>query len=241
MIEQFNSLKNERKLELLYKAEAYIKAIWPGAEKQAKFIVEKAEKEQNVKKEFDNIGGGKVAARLFLIISAVLAVLWLMLPDGLLKFLAMFCLIPSVLIAVVSFCLVPGYRRTYEATAARIRELDVLIAASENELESVKKQNMDGFSIWYTLCPECKSPEDMRTFVRYFEGGRADTLKEAKNLLAQERYQGRMEQLSVEQIAAAEATRRAAERAESAARSASAQASVAATQARRAAYEAQRD
>ena len=240
MTEQFNALTKDRKLELLCKAEAYINAIHPGAKKQAQFLIEKEEKERSVKKDFSNVGGGKAAARLFLIISIVLAGLGLILPAGLLKFLAIFCLIPSILVTIISFCLIPGYKKTYETTATRLQELELLIADSEKELEAVKQQHIDGFSIWYTLCRECKLPNEIRIFVHYFESGRADTLKEAKNLFAQERHQAHMEQLSQEQIAAAAATRRAAERAESAALSASAQASIAATQARQAAYEARK-
>jgi len=228
MIEQFNAATNEKKLELLGKAETYINAIWPVAQNNAHLQIEKNEKEQSVKKEYENISGGKAAVRLFLIISAVLAFLWLILPEGLLKFLAIFCLIPSILMTIVSFFLAPGYKKTYEATAARLRELESLIAASEKELDAVKQQHMDGFSIWYTFCRECKSPRDMRAFVQYFESGRADTLKEAKNLLAQEHYQNRIESLSKEQIAASEAARLAADRAASAAASAASAASAAA-------------
>lgn len=229
MIEQFNALKKAKQLELLYKAEAYINAIWSSAEKQAVLLIEKEEKEQNLKKDFENIGGGKTAVGIFLGLSVALFLVWLILSARFLKFMAMFCLIPSVLMTVVRFFMVLGYKKTYAANAARIKELDTLIAAAENEIEAVKQRHIDGFSIWYTLCRECKSPQDIRSFIYFFESGRADTLKEAKNLFAQKSHQDHLEQLTREQIEVAEAARRAANQAVVAAQTAAAAASVAKT------------
>ena len=229
MIEQFNALNRVKKLELLYKAEAYINALRPVAEKEATLLIEKEEKEQTLKKDFENIGGGKTAVRIFLGISIVLFLAWLILPEGFLSFMAMFCLIPSVLVTVVTFFMVPGYKKTYEAKAARLKELEPLIAAARKETDAVKQQHNDGFSIWYTFCREYASPQDIRSFIYFFESGRADTLKEAKNLFAQKSHQDHLEQLTQEQIEVAEAARRAANEAASAARSAAAAASAAKT------------
>lgn len=229
MIEQFNALDRMKKLELLYKAEAYINAIQPVAEKEATLLIEKEEKEQTLKKDFDNIGGGKTTVCIFLGISIALFFVWLILSEGFFSFMAMFCLIPSLLVTVVSFFLVPGYKKTYEAKAARLKELESLIAAAKKETDAVKQQYNDGFSIWYTFCREYASPQDIRSFIYFFESGRADTLKEAKNLFAQKSHRDRLEQLTREQIKVAEEARRAANQAACAAQSAAAAASAAKT------------
>lgn len=227
MIEQFNAMTNKQKLELLYEAEAYIDAISPEAEKYARLVVEKEKTLQTAKEHLADIGSIKVAACLFLILSAVLAVLWLIFPDGLLKLLAKFCLLPSVLAIIISLCMILVNKKAYRAKAARLNELKTLIAASDKEIEAVKQQYINEYSIWYTFCQECSSPRDIRTFIHYFESGRANTLKEAKNLFAQERYQDQLNKLTLEQIDAAKAARRAADRAANAAQSAAAAASSA--------------
>lgn len=241
MIEAFNAATHDKKLEILYQAEDALNGFWPTAENYARLLVEKDEKDQIAKKEFENIGGGKKATRFFLILSAVLAVLGLILPAGLLNFLAMFFLIGSVLMVIGCLVMSSSYKSNYKTASARIKELEPLIAAADKEVTALKQQYAQGFVIRDELCPECKNPQTLRAFIGYFESRRADTLKEAKNLFAQELHQNRMEKLSQEQISAAIEARHAAERAASAANAASTAASNAATQARWAAYEARKD
>ena len=227
MIEAFNAAAYDKKLEILYQAEDALNGLWPAAENCARLLVEKDEKEQAAKKEFENIGGGKKATRFFLILSAVLAVLGLILPEGLLNFLAIFFLIGSVLMVIGCLVMSSSYKSNYKTASARVKELEPLIAAADKEVNAIKQRYAQGFAIRDALCPECKNPQTLRAFISYFESRRADTLKEAKNLFAQEMHQNRMEKLSQEQISAAIEARRAAERATSAAQSAAAAASAA--------------
>ena len=230
MIEHFNNASREQKLAGLYKAEEYINSIHPYAENYAHLLIEKEDTERSAKKAQEDVAGGKSAVRFFVILSTVLAVLWLALPEGLLKFFVIFCLIPSALMSVVMFCItLPGYKKAYAAAVSRLQELPALLAVAEKEVEAVKQQHIAGFSIWYELCRDCKNPRTMRQFISYFESGRAETLKEAKNLLAQEQHQGRLEELSKEQIITAENARQAAERAARNAQSAASAAAAAQT------------
>ncbi len=241
MIEQFNSLTRERKLELLYKAEAAIKAIWSAAEAYAPLVVEAENLRESIKTHTADIPSYRAATRFFLIVAAVLAVIHTILPGYALKiFVVIFLLAPSLLGAVICQFLKPT-RKSIDAQKEELRLLETQIAAEEKKIEAVKQEYADGHSLQYALFPEYKSPEELRLLISFFENGRADTLKEAKNLLEQVRQQKRMETLSREQIAASNAARRAAERAESAANAASTAASNAATQARWAAYEAKKD
>lgn len=241
MIQLFNTSTKEKKLEVLYTAEKAYNAIWTAAEKCAPLIIEIEDCKKSIETDTAAIPSYKAASRFFLIIAAVLGVIYMIIPGDFLKtFLLVVLLIPSLLGALIVQFLKPSTTRI-DANTQRVRQLELQLADAEKEVEAVKQQNLEGMVIRQELFPECKSPQAVRTFIRYFESGRADSLKEAKNLFAQEQYQGRMEQLSKEQIATAEAARRAAERAESAANSARAAAESADTQARWAAYEARKD
>lgn len=241
MIEQFNSLAREQKLQLLYKAETALSAIWSAAEPYARLVVEAEDLKKSIESDTANIPSYKAATRFFLIVAAVLAVIHMILPGRILKILlVIFLLAPSVLGAAICQFLKPN-QKNIDANKEKLSQLELQITAEEKKVEAVKLEYADGHSIQRVLFPECYNPELVRQFISYFESGRADTLKEAKNLFAQAQQQKHMEALSREQIAASNAARRAAERAESAAHTASAAASNAATQARWAAHEARKD
>lgn len=241
MINHFNESSKEKKMEVLYTAEREFNNVWTASEKVVLLQYELKDCKKEIEEAKPRIIAFRIVAIAFLIAGAVLACLAIILSETLLGLLPMFLWFPCLLGSVLTF-LIPYrlYKKDLDQNTKKLPELKLQLADAEKLEKEVKEQNITGMVIRSELCPECNTPQELRMFIGYFESGRADSLKEAKNLFAQERHQLQMQKLTREQIAASEAARQAAERAEEAARSAQNAAKSAQTQATWAAYEARR-
>ena len=237
MIKLFNESTKEKKMEVLYTAEKAFNNVWTAVEKSVRLEYDIQDCKEAIKAGRPGTMAFKIVAIAFLVAGAVLALLSIILSNTLLGLLPKFLWGPCLLMGALTF-LIPYrlYKKDLSENTKKLPQLELQLADAERLEAEVKEQNQIGMAIHRELCPECENPQEFRMFVGYFESGRADSLKEAKNLFAQERHQIQMQKMTQEQIAASEAARMAAERAENAANSAVIAAQNAETQARWAAW-----
>lgn len=128
-------------------------------------------------------------------------------------------------------------KKTEKKEAAALKELEVQIPQAEARLEQLKTEHAIDMKIRQVIFPqECLDPKYMRTFVSYFENGRASSLKEAYALFDELLHRERMEGYAQDQVQAARAAEYAAQNAANAANQAAANANQAKSSADWAAY-----
>lgn len=144
------------------------------------------------------------------IVIAVLTVLftYISTTDGLLlpflcsilSFLGRFILVVSIFLAifmtVVSKHNIKKYKEEHSKLLAALDE-------ANKQLEECGKRCDEAIGLIQYFCPkECYDPRNLRKYISFFEDGRADTIKEARNLFDEYMHRERMEQKADAQYAA---------------------------------------
>lgn len=117
-------------------------------------------------------------------------------------------------------------RKAAKKCEQKLPGLKAEAAAAHEQVERMKQQYKTDMLIRQWICPEqCWKPQYLRTFVSYFEDGRADSLKEAYALFDEMLHREKMEGMAQDQVRHAQAAESAAYAAMNAANQAAADAS----------------
>lgn len=236
-----SSMDRVQLLNLFTRAEAAYHKVMPASE-----YFENLKREQKEKQELVE----KAKSKAFLvgvIVAAAIAVLSLIFiisssrtdafSGFFRKVFGVIGLIAAVVVFAVTLSSKISTKKAAAAAAVRLEELAVLIPQADQKLTELVQENNNDLSIWRHVCPkECWDARYLRTFVSYYEDGRADSLKEGYALFEEMLHRERMEGLAQEQVRSAHAAEAAANAAANAANRAAADASQAKTAANNAAY-----
>ncbi len=216
-------------IKLLHRMEVSLGEMWPIAERvvklekedEEKYKIEPAEYEQKLKIE-------RKITNITLVAFAVISVVFL-------TFMSVIGLIVGIVVAT-------WWKRSrndeLKEYIERRSKHQAELAEARKELEEWRKRCDDDIALMPYFCPKgCyNGPQYMRKYVSFFEEGRADTIKEARNLFDEWMHRKRMEQKADAQYAATQEAIAAANAARVAADSAATTASQAKASADRAAY-----
>lgn len=213
-----SSMDRVQLLNLFTRAEAAYHKVMPASE-----YFENLKREQKEKQELVE----KAKSKAFLvgvIVAAAIAVLSLIFiisssrtdafSGFFRKVFGVIGLIAAVIVFLVALSNKINTKKAAAAAAVRLEELAVLIPQADQKLTELVHENNNDLSIWKNVCPkECADARYLRTFVSYYEDGRADNLKEGYALFEQMLHRERMEGHAQEQVRAAQAAEAAANRA----------------------------
>lgn len=223
-------------LTMLKTVEANYNKVYPCAERYARISVDKS---TSMTKRDSAKAEGKIQM-ITLIIFSVAAVVLFILSAGagtfgsfVLKFLGL----GAVVCAVIQLVMMIGNKSNVKKLEKTIAELTVQLSEAEAELNKMKEVYTADMLIRQWVCPaECQNPRYLRQFISFFENGRTDSLKEARNLFDEFMHRERMEKMAANQVSAARAAEAAAHDAMRAAQNAEVTASSAKNAADWAAY-----
>lgn len=198
-------------LKILYQIERATEATYPLTSRFAKLFVEKQENEDARKKKLEECSASKKLCPVLFIATAVIGLLAFVVFNSHLLKLVFFLVL---LFAIASLFGGSGYKKELTQIEENIKKLDSEIDTVLTQLVQVKKEHQSALSLRATMCPtECSEPRYMRLYISFLETGRADTLKEAKNLFDEHLHRERLEQNVTAQIEMSRKAYEAAERA----------------------------
>ncbi len=234
-INQVNTEMTKAELiKLLHRMESALGEKWKYTERVVrleedgkKYLREPADYEKDLKKEVK-------AVYIAVIIIAVLTALFkgVSMTGGLkaflCKLLSFFGVTALVICIIVAIWETVTLKRDIKKYNAERPKFFADFAEANKQLEECSKRCDEAIALIPYFCPkECYDPRKLRKYISFFEEGRVDTIKEARNLFDEWMYRERMEQktdMQLEEtqnaIAAANAARAAAENAANTARQA---------------------
>ena len=226
-------------LEMLHQIERATVATYPLTSRFATLFVAKQENEAIQKKATENYAGGRKLSPIAFVIAAIIGLLaFVILEEGLLSVLMGFLFFPTLLFAIGSVVVTAGYKKELTRSETNIKQLDSEMDVVLTQLAQVKQTHQEALALRPTMCPnECSDPKYMRLYISYLETGRADTLKEARNIFDEHLYRERMERKITEQIDMSRQAYEMAERAADAAYAARNAANYAAVKAQQTSYD----
>lgn len=228
-----SSMDRVQLLNLFTRAEAAYHRVMPASEYFENLKREQKEKQEQVEK-----AKSKTFLILFIVAAAIAVFSLIFIISSsrtdafsgfFRKVFGVIGLIAAVILFVATLIGKISAKKDAAAAAVRLEELAVLIPQADQKLTQLVQENNNDLSVWQNVCPkECANARYLRTFVSYYEDGRADNLKEGYALFEQMLHRERMEGHAQEQVRAAQAAEAAANRAASDAAAAKASADNAA-------------
>ena len=186
-------------LTQLYGMEKALNKKWPLAEKvvrleeyKEKYSTEPSEYEKNEKTVAKCILGVSIAAGILAIIFYGLSI------DGglialLFRLLSIFGAVFFVIGVILSVINIKGIKKSTNEYIKERSEYQAELAQAEASLEACSKECDVVISLISLICPkECYNPKYMRKYISFFEDGRADSIKEARNLFDEYIYREKM-------------------------------------------------
>lgn len=220
-------MSRQELLNLLSSVEKNYSIVYPFVEKYASLSIQLKEEEKTGDLN-------RSEAKTYLISSAIAAgfalffFIWRSSARSLGALILTFLAIGAVVTVLPTLSRALNCRKAAKKCEQALPGLRAEVAEAQVKVEQMKQQYKTDMLIRQWICPEqCWKPRYLRTFVSYFESGRADSLKEAYALFDEMLHREKMEGLAHEQLRHAQAAESAAYAAMNAANQAAADASCA--------------
>lgn len=193
-------------IKLLHRMESALGELLP-CESRVLDLEEEGKKYQEEPEKFSE-GQKKLTKTICIavIITAVVTVL-LKILSAAGSFLCTLLLFPCTSLLIIGLIAAIYLKRTTNAAIKKYKEerpkFLADLAEARRQLEECRKRCDPDVSLIQYFCPiECFKPRNLRKYISFFEDGRADTIKEARNLFDEWMHRERMEQKADAQYAA---------------------------------------
>lgn len=212
-------------VNLLSSVEKNYNIVYPFLERYTTLYLKLENAEKSVEEHKDNAKNGFIASAICAVFTLVFYV-WSANARNLGALLLRFLAIGAVVTVIPNLYRALNSRKAAKRCEKEIEELKTAVAQAKMEMDQRKEQYKIDMLVRQWICPkECIYPRYLRSFISYFEDGRADSLKEAYALFDEMLHREKMEGLAQEQVRHAQAAESAAYAALNAANQAAADAS----------------